>query len=151
MLNYNAKNDLIDSLQIVNDSIGKPISLKTFNQNNTLIGYEIAKYYYKDNLVEIKVYNNTDQIIGIIIYPINSLLQITSFNEFLNNHSYLDLQKSAKDWENLRVSFEYFTYKFNKAGIWIKKYQNIIGYYPSTKKIEYINDGNIKRRISKYY
>jgi hypothetical protein len=149
--NYRSNSELIVSICIKNDSLGKPISLKTYDHGNNLIGYEVAKYYYSDNLMEIKVYNNLNQITGIIIYPINCFMPITAFDEFIVNHSYYNCEKEAKDWNNLRVSFEYFTYKFNKEGVWIKKNQKIIGYYPSSKKIEYFNDGIIKRRISKYY
>lgn len=147
----NPEKKLINDIIIKNDSLGNPIRLETFDNKRRKMGYEVAKYFYDLNLVEIMVYNTKDQIAGIILNPIDKKKPMISLKDYLSKNSYNHLKQKAKDWANLRVTYNKFKYKFNKNGFWKKETHDVIGYFPATKRIENYSNGYITRNIKKYY
>lgn len=114
----------LQSKSIVKTENGYPISIYSYDEKNSLIGYEIAKYDYEKNEVEIYVYNSLGSKVG---KTINLHLNLSNDSEFktdgtiLNDYGDIiqELKPRCLSCDEL-VTYKH-EYKYDDNKNWIKK------------------------------
>lgn len=114
----------IENKSIVETKNGYPVKITSYNQDNSLIGYEIAEYNYEKNEVVIKVLNSQEILIGKkIVLKIN----LSNDNNFIVDNviknEFGDVTQELKtrclSCDEL-VTYKY-VYKYDKNKNWISK------------------------------
>jgi hypothetical protein len=129
----------IEDKSIVQTENGYPVKITTYNQDSSLIGYEIAEYNFDNNEVLIKVYNGQRTLIGKTIVLRLNLNNDKNFkvegvikNEFGDITS--ELKPKCLSCDEL-VTYKY-VYKYDENKNW-------------TSKVTYKEEGVSAERILK--
>lgn len=116
IIDYNSDNNISGIAIFKNDSLGNPVSMKLYDQNNRLLGYETAEYSYGDNTYTYKVYDTSDDLKTTKEYKINSKRSSSSkYNE------YGDVILYPRSWNENDNIYYLLEYKYDELGNWIDK------------------------------
>lgn len=138
----------LTSKSIVKTECGYPISIYSYDKNNSLIGYEIAQYDYEKNEVLIKVCNNHGNMVG---KPIGLKVNLSNDSNFSIDNCFInefgditqELKPKCLSCDEL-MTFKY-EYKYDDNKNWIRKLsyklngKNTEKFLKEKRKIKYRN------------
>lgn len=116
IIDYDSNNNISRKAIFENDSLGNPISMKLYDGNNRLLGYEKAKYNYSNNTYTYKVYDSNEDLKTTKEYSMDTKISNSSrYNEFG------DVILYSRNWNENDNIFYLIEYKYDELGNWVDK------------------------------
>lgn len=102
--------------KIKNDSLNNPVSLKTYDSKNNLVGYELADYDYPKNTWTHLVFSGNTTLIS---RNKRTIAKSSSENYVYNEFG--DAVLYPRNWSKFDKRYFQIEYKYDKRGNWIDK------------------------------